>query len=63
MTNPKPTPIRDNLLRQLALAKEYLAKLYALDAEGCGCGYSIARAEKEVEKLTRLTSRSSRRSR
>jgi len=53
----RPTPINDNLKRQLALAKEYLGKLYALDAEGCGCGYSIARTEKEVEKLTRLTSK------
>jgi hypothetical protein len=49
-------PIHENLLRQLTLAREYLQKLYELDAEGCGCGYSILRAEREVEKLTRLTS-------
>ena len=50
-------PIHDNLVRQLALAKEYLQQLYALDAEGCGCGLQIISTEKEVEKLTRLTSR------
>jgi hypothetical protein len=48
-------PIRDNLIRQLALAEEYLKNLYELDAEGWGCGLQIAHTESEVEKLRRLT--------
>jgi hypothetical protein len=51
----KDRPIRENLLRQLALAQEYLEKLYQLDKEGCGCGFQIARTEEEVDKLRRLT--------
>jgi hypothetical protein len=52
---PAKRPIHENLLRQLALAQEYLKGLYELEADGCDCGYQIARTEREVEKLTRLT--------
>jgi hypothetical protein len=55
-TTKRKRPIHENLLRQLALAQEYLTKLHQLEAEGCPCGYSILRAEREVEKLRRLTS-------
>jgi hypothetical protein len=48
-------PIHDNLVRQLALAEEYLNNLYALEEEGCGCGLQITRTLAEVEKLRRLT--------
>lgn len=51
----KSRPIRENLLRQLALAEEYLKNLHQLEKEGCGCGLQIANTEKEVEKLRRLT--------
>jgi hypothetical protein len=52
---PSKRPIRENLLRQLALAQEYLKQLYQLEADGCGCGFQIARTEREVEHLIRLT--------
>jgi hypothetical protein len=52
----KQRPIRENLLRQLSLAQDYLKCLYDLEADGCGCGLQIARTEREIEKLTRLTS-------
>jgi hypothetical protein len=48
-------PIRENLLRQLALAKDYLKGLYELEADGCSCGYQITSTEREIEKLTKLT--------
>lgn len=48
-------PIKENLLRQLALAREYLERLYELEQDGCGCGPQILRTQKEVETLERLT--------
>lgn len=53
---PQARPIRENLLRHLASAKEYLAGLRDFEREGWACGYVIIRAKEEVEKLTRLTS-------
>jgi hypothetical protein len=53
---PKSRPIRENLLRHLSSAKEYLAGLREYETAGFACGYSILRAKEEVEKLTRLTS-------
>jgi hypothetical protein len=49
-------PIRENLLRHLASAKEYLIGLREFESAGFNCGYSILRAKEEIEKLTRLTS-------
>jgi hypothetical protein len=49
-------PVRDNLLRHLASAKEYLESLREFETAGFSCGYSILRAKEEIEKLTRLTS-------
>jgi hypothetical protein len=49
-------PIRDNLLRNLKAAREYLNSLREFENAGYSCGYSIRRAVDEVEKLTRLTS-------
>jgi len=61
----KARPIRDNLLRQLTLAREHRDKLYTLEREsreaGIDMGSSIQivirSAEEDVEKLERLTSR------
>jgi hypothetical protein len=59
----KPRPIHDNLLRQLALAREYRDNLYTLERESKEAGIemgssiqdTIRRAENDVEKLERLT--------
>jgi hypothetical protein len=52
----KSRPIRENLLRHLASAEEYLTGLREFETAGFTCGYSIIRAKEEIEKLTRLTS-------
>jgi len=54
-------PLRDNLLRQLELAKQHRDKLYQLQRESGEAGIEldvstqIRRAEQDVDKLERLT--------
>ena len=53
---PSGRPIRENLLRQLKYAREYRESLREFESAGFNCGYSILRAEEEINKLTQLVS-------